>query len=497
MGYFDRVDVDEYQQFQAEVRKKLDVLEVEVQSKITDSEQAARAAAVNAVASEGKIALMANSIEESLGEIERYKESALLDLEKFRQEKEILTERNSELLAAIQSTQELYSQIADRKSKIDSSATEISKKVAEITAYLEQSKGLPDSVDEAQGLLGQCTSLADSVKSILDHCVKKKVDVDELYRSIYGEDVKDTKGNLEHVDGFKDHLEHAYSSIKEKISQLETELKVVLDGVTQRHEVRLAEQRGVFDQLVANSELRITAVNDQLTGLLPGAMAEGLSAAYEKKKDDEVKSLQQFEGNFRMAILAMVLTASIPFAVDIYLLAGQGKDLVQVIKDTPSLIIAILPLYFPILWLAYSSSKKVNLSKRLIEEYTHKAVLGKTFSGLSNQIETLQHQSEIKDELRTRLLFNVLQVSAENPGKLITDYNKSDHPLMDALEKSARLSDSIEVLSKIPGFSALAKKLAQKSDEIFDAQANKVQSGLNIQAAMKVSGGGEPKEEKV
>lgn len=496
MGIFDRVDFDEYQHFQNEIRNKLDVLEKNIQLKVTDSEDTARAAAANAVASEQKVKELETNIETSLQDLEKYKNAALAELQSVRKEKEDVTGNNNELLSAIQNTQTLYTQIIETKKIIDSSATDISNKVAEITAYLEQCKGLPANVDATQKLLDECTSLSDSVKSILDHCVKKKSEVDDVYNSIYGEDIKDTKGNSEHIDGIRDELERAYSSIKEKTDQLEHEIKILLDEIAQKHDVHLAEQRTSFELLITNSQSKVKAVYDQLTGLLPGAMAEGLSAAYEKKKDDEIKSIEQFEKNFRTAIYAMVFTAFIPFAVDIYLLAGQGKDLVQVIKDTPSLIIAILPLYFPILWLAYSSNKKVNLSKRLIEEYTHKAVLGKTFSGLSNQIETLQYQSEIKEELRTRLLFNVLQVSAENPGKLITDYNKSDHPLMDALEKSAKLSDSVEALSKIPGLSALAKKLAQKSEELFDAQAQRVQNGLNLQASMNVSSELKPEEAK-
>ena len=165
----------------------------------------------------------------------------------------------------------------------------------------------------------------------------------------------------------------------------------------------------------------------------------------------------------------------------------KGADLIQVIQDTPNLIISILPLYFPVLWLAYSTNKKLNLSKRLIEEYTHKAVLGKTFSGLSNQIETLPHESAVKDELRTRLLFNVLQVSSENPGKLITNYQKSDHPLMEALENSAKLSESVDALTKIPGLSSIAKKLSEKSDEIFRTQQKKVDTGLAAQEALASS----------
>jgi hypothetical protein len=90
----------------------------------------------------------------------------------------------------------------------------------------------------------------------------------------------------------------------------------------------------------------------------------------------------------------------------------------------------------------------------------------------------------VKEELRTRLLFNVLQVSAENPGKLITNYNKADHPIMEALENSAKLSDSVEALAKIPGFSAIAKKLSDKGEGFLREQEAKVERGLATQDSL-------------
>lgn len=111
-------------------------------------------------------------------------------------------------------------------------------------------------------------------------------------------------------------------------------------------------------------------------------------------------------------------------------------------------------------------------------------MLGKTFSGLSNQIDALPKEHEVTQELRLRLLYNVLQVSAENPGKLITDYSKADHPVMEALENSSRLSGSIEAIQKIPGFSRLAEFLSARQAGMAAAEANKVADGLEVAKAL-------------
>jgi hypothetical protein len=119
----------------------------------------------------------------------------------------------------------------------------------------------------------------------------------------------------------------------------------------------------------------------------------------------------------------------------------------------------------------------MNLTKRLIEEYSHKEVLSKTFEGLSKQIDGIEDKTTSAD-LRIKLLYNILEVNSENPGKLISDYNKTDHPLMDALDKSIKLTNAVTKLSKIPGFSKLAATLERKSKKILNEETKKVDAGL-------------------
>lgn len=485
MGFFDKIDRDEFENFQTEISNKFENLEQEIKKKATDSEETARNAAENAVSLERNIRENGANIDNILKELVEYKAAASRELDEIKKEKEETLSNNKDLLEEIKSTNSLYNEILTKKEEIETASNEIANKIKEIDTHLEKSKSLPESVSNTQKLLEECRSFSDSIGNLLNHSIKRKSEIDELYKTIYGENISSSDGNEEHIDGLKDELERSYKSLSDKAAGFDSTIKSLTNEITQKHEEHLSEQRKTFEKLLEKSNERIEIVNNQLTGLLPGAMAEGLSAAYEKKKEDEILSLQKFEVSFKNAITGMVCVSLIPFLVDIYLLGWQGKDLVQVIKDTPSLIVSILPLYFPILWLAYSTNKKLNLSKRLIEEYTHKAVLGKTFSGLSNQIETLQHQGTVKEELRTRLLFNVLQVSAENPGKLITNYNKADHPLMEALENSAKLSDSVNALARIPGFAAIATRLSEKSSDLIRTQIAKVEHGLGSQALLE------------
>lgn len=104
------------------------------------------------------------------------------------------------------------------------------------------------------------------------------------------------------------------------------------------------------------------------------------------------------------------------------------------------------------------------MAKRLAEEYAHKEALSKTFQGLEEQISRLDN-SETAAELKIKLLYNLVSVSAENPGKLIPNYNKADNPLMEFLDKSIAVSESLDKLKNIPGANIIAERILAKQEK--------------------------------
>ncbi len=161
------------------------------------------------------------------------------------------------------------------------------------------------------------------------------------------------------------------------------------------------------------------------------SLTAGLSSAFSSKKEEEVASSEKLQKRFNQGINLMIGVSLIPVAVSVFFLF-KGISFEEVILRLPRIVLAIIPMYIPVLWFTYSANKKLNLSKRLIEEYAHKEVLSRTYEGLSTQIDSLKNPEQSKD-LRFRLLSNFLQVSSENPGKLISNYETSDHPVMEAL----------------------------------------------------------------
>lgn len=452
--------------------------------KATDSEEIAKNAANSAVEAESRVKGLESQFQSELAGLQQISIAAKTEVESITIECEKTKSSNEQLISSLENTKKIYDELLSVQSEVDSAKANIHSNIESINEALGKSETLPQVVENVEQVLEDSQELFSKIDALLSHSASRKNEIDELRDKIIGKDIE-VDGSNTHIDGIKDKLEKSYSEIDSKIHELKDTTQALVDLIKLDYETQFSEQTRDFKNLVSKSTTRINEIDTELKNLLPGGMAAGLSAAYGKKKDDETASLISSEESFRIAIRNMIIISAIPFLVDVYLLFGEKVGIMKVLQDTPNLLLAILPLYLPALWIAISLNKKINLSKRLIEEYTHKEVLGKTFSGISNQIETLNANGSIKEELRTQLLFNLLQVSAENPGKLITDYNKSDHPLLSVIENSQKLSDSMESLSKIPGLSAITKKLAERAEKKLEETAKSVGKGIDLNDALE------------
>jgi hypothetical protein len=461
MGLIDKSATrKEFIKFKEETNKKLTLLEKGIDSKITYDEKWIKNTAGRVKTYYENIKGYENDIQDKVSQINDYS----------RNSKNILEEVNilkNNLNDSVNKVDEHQILILRKESEINESSTEVDEKIEIINKAFKTVKNFPEELRNIEDLLEESKNLNENIKTLKDHSANKTSEIEALYNDINGQDIRNNSEEIVHTDGIKDKLKKTYDDLSHKVD----ELNVLLDKSIEKSTTK-------FNNLLEDSKNSYKETNDKLKTLLPGAMASGLSSAYEKKIADEKKSQKLLDKNFKHSLIGLVLVSLIPVCVDIYRLVFLNNDLLAVIKDTPSLIISIFPIYFPILWFAHSSSKKLNLSKRLIEEYTHKAVLGNTFEGLSTQIENLSTDNNIRDELRVKLLFNLLQVSSENPGKLITNYQTSDHPLMEALENSSKLSSSINKLNNIPGFSAIAKKLSIKQNKIINEEDEKIKNGF-------------------
>lgn len=315
------------------------------------------------------------------------------------------------------------------------------------------------------------------IQVLVNSLLTRKKEIDAVYYDIIGTSEKDADGVDVKVTGLKDELEDAYTELTSKADKLMQITSDIEINTERQYSTYREVKESEFSVLLSNWKVDYSDLSKKVSDLLPDALTAGLSSAYHDKKVAEIEESKQLSKRFIIAIAGMVMVSLIPFGVSIYSWFVK-TPLDKVLLDMPRLVLAILPLYIPVLWLAYSANKSLKLSKRLIEEYTHKEVLSKTFEGLSNQIGNIQN-NDISFDLRTKLLYNLLEVNSENPGKLITDYNKSDHPLMDALDKSFKLASAVDKLAEIPGLSKLATALDKKAKRILKEKQEKTDEGLS------------------
>ncbi|WP_312481952.1 hypothetical protein [Stutzerimonas nitrititolerans] len=376
-------------------------------------------------------------------------------------------------------------QIGSLKESID----EITEKSEAIDALFENQDELSEKISNLAELSTSSEDSANKINAIYNSITKRKNELDTLYYEVFGtEQIDDDTGETVKVPGMVQELETAFEKTKAEIEGIKKNTALFQSGVEQQLREKIKETSVEFFENLKNWKEAHENILVQIQSLLPAAMTAGLSSAYSEKREAEIAEGKRFNSDFRKSILYLVLCSLIPFVVGMILLY-EGKSLEETLLELPRLTLSIFPLYVPLLWLAYSTSKKIKLSKRLVEEYTHKEVLSKTFEGLSRQID--ETDGELSQVLRTKLLYNLLDTSSENPGKLISDYNNADHPVMDAIEKGAKLGQALDKLSKIPGASKLADVLERQRASELLAKERQIERGF----ASKTEHAKQPEEE--
>ncbi len=391
-----------------------------------------------------------------------YKNKSEISFEQIKTYENIARQNSEEITTLLTETKSIEVSLKEKAEYVNQQFTTISNNedayssnIESLEEMFENFEDLKEKIDSLGGLLISGEETLKKINQLFKASSDKRNEINELYLEIVGSEDEDKDGKKIVVPGLKDDLESSYEEIEQKVNLLQRQLDDII-----------SINKDTLEKKIIGFEETFEKTNKQIESLLPNALTTGLSYAYFAKRTDEEKEERKQTKYFTIAIIGMIMVSLILFGVSTYQLFN-GVALYDVLMQLPRVVLAILPLYIPVLWFAYSANKKRNLSKRLIEEYTHKEVLSKTFEGLSTQIDNIE-ENNISLDLRNRLLYNVLEVTSNNPGKLISDYNKSDHPFMDVLDKSTQLVNSIDKLSKIPGAGKLITVLERKAKKVVD-----------------------------
>lgn len=475
---FGMVSQSDFDAFRSGIEGALAKMRADINGKITDDEAAAKQSSISASQSAQSAQQSAAQISQLISDLQRVSDEIKADNSAISESQKLLKKNIESVSSEAASFKENYAEIVKTRSSAEAANQQIAGAVASLNQGLSQLKQVLTEIETGRAKISEAEKAKSDVDVMRTNVATKFKEIDDIYAEIIGRTIKNDDGSAVRVDGLRDKLQNTYADLSDKITNLGARIDEDTKGLVDKYSLSLDDVIASFSKSEKDAKANVDSVVKELNELLPGSMAAGLSNAYEEKARNEEATKSALEGSFKYAIGGLVAISIIPFAVDVQLLVFDGKPLAEVIRDTPNLILAILPLYFPVLWFAHSTNKKLNLSKRLIEEYVHKSSLGKTFAGLSKQIESMTGNDEVKKELRENLLYSFLQASAENPGRLITDYNKSDHPVMEVLENSSKLSSSLDVLAKVPGFNRLADSIVANRIRKLEEQAERVSDGL-------------------
>jgi hypothetical protein len=270
-------------------------------------------------------------------------------------------------------------------------------------------------------------------------------------------------------------IEGIVTKINKEKDQLTKKMNDHTDQYSKDLSSKLENFQTSFETFLPDAEKKFNALIAKVESLLPNALSAGLSSSFQDKVDKEEKEKKSAENTFFWVSICLSISALIPLAINVWLLYTKHITLLELPNYWFKIALAMIPVYLPLGFISWRESKRINLSKRLIEEYTYKAVISKTFEGLSKQVDS--HQSS-ESHLREKLLNNLLEANSDNPSKLLMDYNKVDHPLSDIFESSLKLTERMEFLAKTPGFETVAKFISAKENKKRNVVEKKIETGL-------------------
>ncbi|MEQ9375985.1 MAG: hypothetical protein RIG68_12450 [Imperialibacter sp.] len=430
-----------------------------------------------------RLTILEKRIEERPSDIEKEARQASKKAAEYRNKAEERSNESSEILARIAKTESMLIEKADSISKIkdqieqlnqnsressdsiDARSSELLTALTKITDIFDEHPDLESEAEKLNTTLTEIQENASKATTTYKGILAKKSEIDELHREIVGYEDEDEDGKIVNIEGLKSALETAYNELDEKTTELAEQIETLENSSQEQYNLFISKNSLEIDKTKEDARREYDGINKRIASLLPDALTAGLSSAFIAKKKEEELLFNEYKSSFNRGIFYLSMVSLIPMSISIFFLS-TGSSLIEVIERSPKILLSFMPLYAPLIWITISANKKVNLSKRLIEEYSHKQVLSMTIEGLSNQIQGIE-DSALSEELRIKLLHNFLTVSNENPGKLISDYQKSDNPFLNILDRDRPKGQSI------------VKTVEERTKDIIGKAADEIEEGIS------------------
>jgi hypothetical protein len=309
------------------------------------------------------------------------------------------------------------------------------------------------------------TEANETVSEKLEAVVSKASSIDEAFIEICGEEGKQGKFNSQIGDFKKKYseFESYYTRLFEESAGEESLIKQIddakeeIDGnvieIIQTNkkivgivsELKDAHEKvfGVLDadgmpagglkEEYTNNSIKYKALNDKVEALLPGATSAALASSYNEMKisfDGPIRnSTRLFYGSISLLVLVSFIL-SVKVTISPYSFEFIAPSNWLAVMQS---LVSKLPIYGPLVWLAYYASKRRSEYQRLQQEYSHKEALATSFESYKKQILEL---GEKDNPLLAHLLQKAVDAVAYNASESLDKKHGDKMPLQEVVEKA-------------------------------------------------------------
>ncbi|WP_311946973.1 hypothetical protein [Halomonas piscis] len=268
---------------------------------------------------------------------------------------------------------------------------------------------------------------------------RNQEDINTYYEEVFHDDSESTsiKNQISSakrdIESSKNQIDEQISSVSDRIDQLKSFYRKIFGDPENPDEnkglkAELEDRKEELEKFERDQKERYEALNTEINSLLPGATSAGLATAYHDLKQSFNKPIKNANHLFYWSIGGLVLLAALMTFENFGDIQGQSWDVV--IKS----FVYRLPLYGPILWLAFYASKRRSEYNRLQQEYAHKEALAKSYHSYKQQIEALSTEDE---SMLKSLMTKSIDAISHNASDTLDKGHGDKHPLHEIAEKAA------------------------------------------------------------
>ena len=344
--------------------------------------------------------LLSKSTSKIIREINDYKEKGDALFKEIEETNKIINEYNEELFGNEEATG-----VKQEIEELAESITEKHTKILEL--YNEMLIGDEENLSTKKSVL--------MAKEAID---SEKDNIVELLKSV--------ETNVENLNAFHEKIFGVRADDDEEDGGLSGDLKVLMEDMTKFEK----EQKSKYKTL-----------NEQIEGLLPGATNAGLATAYRDMKGTFDKPIKQASTLFYLTISALVV---ISLFVAIKSIGVTGIEFIEVGDWSAVLkgLVNKLPLYIPVVWLAFYATRRRSENQRLQQEYAHKESLAKSYNSYKKQILALGDEDK---EMQKVFIMKTIDAIAYNASSTLDGKHGDKMPVHEMIEKTV---ESIMIFKK-------------------------------------------------